>query len=121
MPDLSKSKAYESPWLKANLNCKQGDLIQFLDAGEEDEENGSWIFNVMVSRDGEDLHQKKFSLNKTNFKVVAKNYGTNSDSWVGKQMEVNVIKKQNPKSGELVDSVALSLPNHNLDGDVVIE
>ena len=58
---------------------------------------------------------------KTNFRAISATYGTNSDKWVGKMMEVHLLKKQNPKTGLLVDSIALSLPNHDTEGNVEIE
>jgi len=54
---------------------------------------------------------KKFDLNKTNFKAISAAYGSNSDAWVGKEMKVNKVKVRNPSTGTLVDSIALSIPD----------
>lgn len=106
MPEI----IYPSEWLKINENVKDGDVIQFLDAGTQDKDE-RWIFNVAVFRKGELIEvEKKFGLNKTNFKAVSAVYGTNSDNWVQKEMQVSSVKMRNPQLGSLVDSIALSAP-----------
>ena len=97
---------FPSVFLKADKDVVSGDVIKFLDAGEYDERgNGAWIFLVLVEKNGV---KKKFSLNKTNWKAISKVYGTNSDVWVNKEMEVVVIDTQNPQ-GELVKAVRLKV------------
>lgn len=104
MPEI----IYPSEWLKINENVKDGDTIQFLDAGTQDKDE-RWIFNVAVFRKGDLIEpEKKFGLNKTNFKAVSAVYGTNSDNWVNKEMLVSSVKVRNPQLGSLVDSIALS-------------
>lgn len=118
MPDLSKK--FDSAWVKAGLNTKQGDNLRFLDAGTEVPKAGTnqvdMVFEVAIVRNGVVETKKKFSLNRTNFKAVSALYGTNSDNWVGKEMKANVVKRQNPQSGELVKAIALSAPG--ADGEV---
>lgn len=106
MPEI----IYPSEWLKINENVQNGDTIQFLDAGTQDKDE-RWIFNVAVFRKGDLAEpEKKFGLNKTNFKAVSAVYGTNSDNWINKEMQVSSVKVRNPQLGSLVDSIALSAP-----------
>ena len=124
MPDVSKF--FDSPWLKAGLNVKDGYMIRFFDVGTEESVRGSddnqLVFLVdVIDKEDQIISRKKFSLNKGNFKVVSGLYGVNSDNWVGKEAQVNIVKKQNPKTGELVNSIALSAPNVDLEGNIDVE
>lgn len=107
MPEIK----FESDWLKANENVKQGDHIRFLDEGHQDEK-GQWVFKVGVIPNGvgEIAKVKKFSMNKKNFNAISKAYGSNSDKWMGKEMRVSVRRVENPKSGEMVSAVRLTAP-----------
>lgn len=106
MPEV----VFPSEWVKIGVNVKQGDSIRFLDAGTLDPETERYIFQVEIYSNGLMTEIKKFNLNKTNFKVIAAAYGTNSDAWVGKDMTVNSGKVRNPATGLMVDSVVLSAP-----------
>lgn len=114
MPDLTKD--FASPFVKANVDVEQDDHIRFDDVGERkaDKRNPgqiNWIFTISVLRDGKVISEnRKFQLNSGNFKATAKMYGPNSDSWEGKEMKVNVVKRQNPQTGGVVDGIALSAP-----------
>jgi len=121
MPELKKF--YAGAYLKIGDTCEHGDTIKFTNAGsnEGSVEEPKIQFVVEVSRKGKVLSEKKFSLNKTNFMTVAKAYGTNSDKWVGKEFVINSVKVRSPKSGELVDGIVLSLPNHDEEGEVVTQ
>lgn len=65
---------------------------------------------MQVIHNGTPTEVKKFTLNKSNFEAVSKLYGTNSDNWVGKEMEVAKVKVRNPQTGTMVDSIALVAP-----------
>ena len=107
MPEIK----FPSEWLKINDNVLEGDVIQFIDAGEFDPEKEAYNFNVAVFHNGEITEMsKKFTLNKTNFKAVSALYGTNSDAWVGKEMSVAKVRVRNPRLGTTVDSIALEAP-----------
>jgi hypothetical protein len=107
MPEIK----FESEWLKAHNNVNQGDNVRFIDAGHKDKD-GNWIFVVGIVPDGQrDMTvQKKFQLNKKNFTAVSAIYGTNSDKWVGKEMKVRVVRVENPRTGDMTDSVRLIAP-----------
>lgn len=106
MPEIK----FPTEWLKIGDNTQDGDNIQFLDAGEQDED-GRWTFNVAVLRNGDVVEfSKKFNLNKGNFKEVSALYGSNSDLWINKEMKVVKIKARNPQTNSLVDSIALEAP-----------
>lgn len=105
---------FPSPWLKINENVKSGDTIRFIDSGKWESEPGRddrYVITVAVFR-GKDLIEadKKFNLNKTNFKAVSALYGTNSDNWLNKDMTVAAIKARNPQTGQAVDSILLEAP-----------
>lgn len=106
MPDI----IFPSKWLKAGVNVKQGDIITFVNVGEQDK-NQQWIFTVRVESTGE---EKLFSLNKKNFNAISALYGKNSDSWVGKRMKIRVTTVENPKTGEEVEAVRLVDPARDL-------
>lgn len=110
MPNLLEK--FDSEWIKAGVNVKQNDNIKFLDIADVDpnDKDNRIIVNVAIIRNGEAIKTKKFNINATNFKAIAKEYGTNSDKWVDKEMRVNIVKRQNPKTGEIVPAVALSSP-----------
>jgi hypothetical protein len=103
MPEI----IFPSKWLKANVNCKEGDTITFLNVGEYDKKEEQWIFKVRVLRTGD---EKLFSLNKKNFAATSALYGSNSDSWAGKMMKVKVITVENPRTGGEVDAIRLHDP-----------
>lgn len=107
MPEIK----FPSEWLKIGVNTEPGDLIQFLDAGTLDTERDQWVFKVAVLRNGDVVEvEKKFGLNKGNFKAIADAYGTNSDNWIQKEMVVEKVIVNNPQTGQRVDSIALSKP-----------
>lgn len=106
MPEIK----FNSDWLRAKDNVYHGDYIRFLDVGTKDKDD-RYVFLVgVIDKDTRSLvSQKKFSLNRTNFKAVAKVYGTNSDNWLNKEMRVAVIQTQN-QHGEIVPAVRLTAP-----------
>ena len=54
--------------------------------------------------------QKFFGLNKKNFDAIKKVYGSNSDNWLNKEMQVTIRMIENPKTGEEVPAVRLKAP-----------
>lgn len=118
MPEID----FPSPFLKVIKDVKSGDIIKFIDAGTKNKD-GDWIFTIEVEgkRDdeGNDL-VKKFQLNKTNWKIISKEYGTNSDNWIDKSFQVVIIKTQNPQ-GEIVDAIRFTIPNKDDDNEIIIE
>lgn len=106
----------ESDWLRAKVNVEHGDIIRIIDDTED--EKGNIILTVALVEDGELTKQKKFQLNRTNLKTVAKAYGFESEKWKNKDFQVSVYKARNPQTGELVDAILLSLPNMQPDTDV---
>src|SRR3989337_2208008 len=96
---------FDSEFVKAGVNITDGDKIRFLDAGEKDKQD-RWIFLVEIisGKTGKVSAEKKFSLNKTNFLAISSFHGSNSDDWVGKEVEVHVVFVQDP-SGKSVKGV----------------
>lgn len=117
MPEIT----FPSEWLKISNNIEEGDHIAFADSGEFDPDREMWTFVVGVVKNGKQVYTKKFNLNKTNFDAVKQIYGSNSDNWLKKEMRVNKVKVRNPQSGAMVDSIALSAPNTDKEGNIVIE
>ncbi|MBM3708436.1 MAG: hypothetical protein FJW69_08915 [Actinobacteria bacterium] len=83
---------FESRFLKANENVRDGDIITFLNAGEYREKR--LILTVRVERTRE---EKLFSLNKTNYENTKALYGENTDDWVGKKMKVRIVLVSGPQ------------------------
>jgi hypothetical protein len=104
MPEIK----FPSKFLKANVNVEEGDCIKFVDVGAQDDK-GQWIFTVaIIPKDvGVATETKKFQMNKKNFKAVSALYGTNSDNWKGKEMQVHIGTANNPQTGEEVPSIQL--------------
>jgi hypothetical protein len=118
---MDTRKLMDSDWVKAGINVKNGDHLRILDEGTivpNQKGEDQLELNVEIIRDGQGLAKKKFTLNKTNHKAIASAAGFDSARWIGKEFRVNIVKKQDP-SGRLVDSVALSLPNVDAEGNVV--
>jgi hypothetical protein len=113
--DLSKS--FDSPYLKARINVDNGDTIKFLDEGMIDAEKRV-NFDVDVFRNGNKLHTKKFTLNKTNFNAISALYGVDSKKWIGKQMGIEIYKAKRPTDHTLVDAIMLVAPSVQHGGDV---
>lgn len=62
------------------------------------------ILDVAV-KGGNKLQTFSFGLNKTNTKVLVKQFGsTNTDVWVKGEFKVHAVKHKNPKTGEMVPS-----------------
>ena len=102
----------DSPWLKANLNIKQGDRIRFVSEGIKDKDD-KWVFDVAVidKRSDTAVRTKKFSLNKVNLDAIVSVFGTDdSERWVGQEMEVYFVVTENPRSREMVDAIRLKAP-----------
>lgn len=111
---MDTRKFLDNAFVKANINVKQGDLLRFKDQGKEvpdrtDPNRLNLEVTVEIIRDGAVANEKTLSVNATNLKSIAAIYGYNSLKWIGKEMMVNVVKRQNPQ-GVLVDAVALSAP-----------
>jgi len=115
----------DSEWLKANINIKQNDIIKFIDEGSienpDDAKKRRMNIGVEAQRGNAVLYEKKLTLNKTNLAEIHKLYGMDSAAWVGKYMVVNVGKVRNPQSNSMVDGIILSAPNHDKDGNVIIQ
>src|SRR6266446_4159924 len=109
MPEIN----FPSKYLKAEVNVQHGDFIRFLDKGKFDEKMEQWVFTVGIIPQevpGFIKEQKLFSLNKKNFDAIKKVYGSNSDNWLNKEMQVDVRRIENPKTGEEVPAVRLKAP-----------
>lgn len=111
MPEIT----FPSKFLKAEANVQHGDYIRFLDKGklEKQGDTEQWVFTVGVipqETPGFIREQKLFSLNKKNFEAIRKTYGSNSDNWLNKEMQVVVRLIENPKTGEEVPAIRLKSP-----------
>lgn len=98
--------SFPSHFLKAKVNCKQDDIIKILDEGVVDTDaQGKLKLTLKVSINGE---EKLFGCNATNRKLLTRLYGSNTKNWVGKELMINIVKVNNPATGQLTDSIALS-------------
>jgi plasmid maintenance system antidote protein VapI len=113
MPQIT----FPSKWLKAEVNVQHGDFIRFLDKGVLKDDQ--WVFTVGVipqETPGFIKEQKYFGLNKKNFDAIKKVYGSNSDNWLNKEMQVDIRMIENPKTGEEVAAVRLKAPGSLAEG-----
>lgn len=104
MPEIK----FPSKFLKPNVNCEEGDVIRFLDIPMMDAED-KLMCNVGIIPSGfkEMTEKKKFQINKTNFKAIAALFGSNTDNWKGKEMQIHVGTANNPQTGEEAPSIKL--------------
>ena len=115
MPEIK----FPSKFLKAGVNIEEGDVIRFLDAPalNSDDELVATV-GIIPSGFAQMTEQKKFQINKTNFKAIAALYGTNSDNWVKKEMQIHIGTANNPKTGEDGPSIKLVAVGGNEAEDV---
>lgn len=92
----------ESPYLKANLNAKKGDIITLIDEGRQKEMKGFdgqmkkvWEFTVQLAN-GE---TKIYTMNTSTQKVLVNQFGNDTKNWIGKPLEVSIEKK--PIDGQI--------------------
>jgi len=118
---LNTNKVWDSDWLKAGQHVLQNDHIKFLDGGtlvNEGTKDQQIIFKVQIIKNG---FTKKFGLNKTNGELMKRLYGPETNDWIDKEVACNIVKARNPKTGNQVDSIVLSAPNTDNEGNVIIE
>lgn len=112
MPLLSD----KSKFVKANVNIKDQDIIVFMDGGkEEPDQRGNLKLNISVKLPNGDI--KDMSINGTSERNMRKEYGPNSDAWVGKDARV-WIKEETVGDG-FKDVIYLTHPAKNLKGEVI--
>lgn len=104
MPEVK----FPSPFLKPEINVFEGDVIRFLDIPLMGLD-GKLVGTVGIIPVGfKDMtEQKKFQINKTNFKAIAKLYGTNTDGWKGKEVQIHIGVANNPQTGEEGPSIKI--------------
>ena len=115
MPEIK----FPSKFLKAGVNIEEGDIIRFLDIPAFDAENHLVAtVGIMPKGFSQMTEQKKFQINKTNFKAISALYGTNSDNWKGKEMEVHIGTANNPQTGTEGPSIKLKAVGGDNPSDV---
>ena len=120
---MNLDKHFASPFLKAS-DVKQGTLLQFTNAGSLKGEGDDARFQIgvtILTTSGKSLKEKLFTVNRTNYRTISSVYGSDTEEWIGKTMQCNITKVRNPKTGERVDSIELSLPNTTAEGDVELQ
>ncbi len=102
MPEIK----FPSKFLKAEVNANEGDIIRFLDIPKMDlDDNLVGTVGIIPMGFKEMTEQKKFQINKTNFKAISKLFGTNTDNWKGKEVQIHIGTANNPNNGEEVASI----------------
>lgn len=103
-----------------NKDVKTGDILTFIDAGEEKPGknfNGKEITKFIITVRLPDGEEKSADLNNTSKKNMMDEYGENSDKWIGKDCRVEVVTQK--VSTEFKDVVYLTSPMRNLKGDLL--
>ena len=100
-----------SPFLKAGINVKKGDIIKLVDEGFQKEMIGFdkkskmvWEFTVELPN-GEN---KAYTMNVSTQKVLIEQYGEDTKNWIGKPLEVSIERK--PINGKVVNIIYLLPP-----------
>ena len=118
MPNLQRP----SGAFLTNEDVSTGELVTFVDAGKEFEEDDKFKpgkkrlrFTIGVTLpNGE---EKVISLNNTSKANMMDEYGENSDAWVGKQARIEVVTQK--VGNDFKDVVYLTAPMKNLKGDLI--
>lgn len=114
MPQLSDKSKY----VKANVNVKEGDIVMFVNGGEEKpDQRGNPKLNITVRLPNGD--EKDMSINGTSERNMRKEYGNNSDLWIGKEARVWI--KEETVGDSFKDVIYLTHPAKNLKGEVVFQ
>ena len=58
-------------------------------------------------KNGGTSYTKNFTLNKTNVKTLVDAYGKDTDEWVGESITLTTSEKNNPETGDVVDSIVV--------------
>ncbi len=99
LPSLNTSKYLKGSELQGKLQ-----KATIVGVGQNTFQDGRTVRQLTV-RIGTD--EKIFSLNKTNTSLLAQNYGRNTRSWIGKSIGLTSTKRNNPKTGQLVDAIVI--------------
>lgn len=102
----------ESPFLKAGVNIKKGDIIKILDEGHQKPMVGFdgktknvWEFTVELPN-GE---TKIYTMNVSTQKLLIEEYGDDTKEWVDKPLEVSIERK--PINGQVRSIIYLIPPD----------
>jgi hypothetical protein len=91
---------FPSKFLKIRVNVKDGDLIRFLDEPRMDADDKLvGLVGIIPQGFSQMTEQKKFQVNKTNYKATAAVHGEDCAEWVGKEMQVREVVANNPSTG----------------------
>ena len=111
----------ESPFLKAGINVKKGDIIKLVDEGFQKEMKGFdgkmknvWEFTVELPN-GEN---KAYTMNVSTQKVLIEQYGEDTKNWIGKPLEVSIERK--PINGKIVNILYLLPPEGIITKDIPV-
>jgi len=107
----------ESKFLKAGINIKDGDIIKFLDEGEE--VDGQWGKKVQIKVETPNGEEKILTLNNSSRGNMVSYYGSSSDGWIGKEARINVVKMM--VRGKMINVITLTEPNVDINGDVITQ
>lgn len=110
----------ESAFIQAGVDVRDGDIIKFLNEGEEKANpkfDNKKQFSILVRTD--EGVEKKMSINNTSKRNMIATYGDDSKDWVLKDARVNIIKQL--VSGELKSVIILTAPNIDLEGNPIIQ
>jgi hypothetical protein len=114
----------ESKFLKAGVNVKDGDLVEFVNEGTETmsdykDKNGAPKLKINITVKLANGKEVEASLNIPSRKNLVEAYGRDSKNWVGKSARVNVLKQLVGK--EMKQVVVFTHPSKDADGNVIIE
>jgi len=84
-----------SDFIAAGVDVKTGDVLTFKDAGTirsaEETPFGREVFQIKVELP--DGNVKTLTMNRTSQRNIAKQYGDETENWVGKQAVVTLVKQ----------------------------
>ena len=104
-------------------------FVKPIDIGDDGENRVLTIekFDYGTNRDGDvdytitfrEIAEKKWSVNSTNRKTIAKVLGEETDEWAGKQITLYVTDVQNP-SGDMVPGIRVRIPKPGKPGSKAV-
>ena len=104
----------------SNKDVKTGEIITFIDAGEEKPGknfNGKDVIKFVIKVRLPDGEEKLADLNNTSKKNMMDEYGENSDEWIGKDARIEIVTQKVSK--DFKDVLYLTAPMKNLKGDLI--
>lgn len=107
----------ESAFVSAGVDVRDGDIITFLNEGEERENERFGKVQLVVLVRLPSGAEKSLSLNNSSKRAMIEVYGDDTSAWVLKEARVNIVKQL--VQGKTKSVIILSHPNKDSEGNLI--